>query len=94
MFAKDFITGLILMAVIFLMLITVLDQKQIKNKLKFKIMKKLLLVLGLGVVLSSCEKEPLEDVNTDTNNNGSTCIYNSDGGMECKYNIEVVEENE
>ena len=40
MFAKDFITGLILMAVIFLMLITVLDQKQIKNKLKFKIMKK------------------------------------------------------
>ena len=38
MFAKDFITGLILMAVIFLMLITVLDQKQIKNKLKLKVM--------------------------------------------------------
>tara|TARA_R110000823_G_scaffold27965_1_gene81337 strand:+ start:1832 stop:2005 length:174 start_codon:yes stop_codon:yes gene_type:complete len=57
-------------------------------------MKKLLLVLAMGFVLTSCEKEPLEDVNTDTNKNGSTCIYNSDGSMECKYNIEVVEENE
>ena len=57
-------------------------------------MKKLLLVLALGLMLTSCEKEPLEDVNTDTNKNGSTCIYNSDGSMECKYNIEVVEENE
>tara|TARA_R110002111_G_scaffold98593_3_gene152177 strand:+ start:1447 stop:1620 length:174 start_codon:yes stop_codon:yes gene_type:complete len=57
-------------------------------------MRNLLLVLAMGFVLTSCEKEPLEDVNTDTNKNGSTCIYNSDGSMECKYNVEVVEENE
>ena len=57
-------------------------------------MKNLLLVLVMGFVLTSCEKEPLEGINTDRNKNGSTCIYNSDGSMECKYNVEVVEENE
>ena len=56
-------------------------------------MKNLLLVLGLVLVLTSCEKEPLEDINTDTDKNGSTCIYNSDGSMDCQYNVEVIKED-
>jgi hypothetical protein len=56
-------------------------------------MKKLVLVLALGLGLTSCEKEPLEDINTDIDKNGSTCIYKSDGSMDCEYNVEVIKED-